>query len=82
MRKRENDRLAAKKPSRFERGNLGIINNLIARWQELEPDYRVWIVQPGVSKATIEPKQVDLLAATESYLSETYGIPLRVIASK
>ena len=82
MMKRENDRLAAGRVSRFERGDRKILRKLASRWRELEPDYRVWIVQPGVSKTTIEPKQLDLLAATESYLTETYGIPLRVIASE
>ena len=82
MRKRENDRIAADQPSRFERGDPDTLKGLISRWRELEPDYRVWIVQPGVSKGTIEPKQVDLLAATEGFLLETYGIPLRVITSE
>ncbi|MDE0308553.1 MAG: helicase-related protein [Acidiferrobacterales bacterium] len=82
MVKRENDRLTAGQVSRFERGNLGILKSLVSRWHELELDYRVWIVQPGLSKTKIEPKQLDLLAATEIYLLETYRIPLRVIASK
>ena len=82
MRKRENARMAVGHPSRFERGDIGTLKGLISCCQELEPDYHVWIVQPGLSKAIIEPKQMDLLAATEVFLSETYGIPLRVIASE
>ena len=81
MRKRENDRIDAGLPSRFERGDLNILKDYLSRWRELEPDYRVWVVQPGVSRAGIEPKQLDLLAATEGFLLETYGIPLRVLAS-
>ncbi len=82
MRKREKDRLNRGQASRFERGDLRTIGKLISLWRELRPEYRVWIVQPGLSKSTIEPKQLDLLAATEMFLSETYGIPLRVLANK
>lgn len=82
MNKREKARLNRKQESRFEKGNLKILKNLISRWKELEHRYQVWIVQPGLSKSTIEPKQSDLLAATERYLLETYGAPLRVISSK
>ena len=70
------------RPSRFEQGDLGALKGLISCWRELKPDYHVWIVQPGLSKATIEPKQTDLLTATEGFLLETYGIPLRMIASE
>ena len=82
LRKRENDRMKAGHSSRFEQGDLGVLKGLISCWRELKPDYHVWIVQPGLSKATIEPKQTDLLAATEGFLLETYRIPLRVIASE
>lgn len=82
MRKREHDRIGAGRPSRFERGDLGVLKDLMSCWRELEPDYHVWIVQPGISKSTIESKQLDLLAATEGFLLETYGIPLRVICSQ
>ena len=82
MNKREKDRLDRKQESRFEKGDLKILRSLISRWKELEHRYKVWIVQPGLSKSTIEPKQSDLLAATERYLLETYGAPLHVISSK
>ncbi len=82
MRKRENDRLERGLVSRFERGDLRTLKGLISKWNELEPDFRMWIVQPGLSKGGIEPNQLDLLSATESFLSETYGIPLRVISSE
>lgn len=81
MQKREKDRLESKLPSRFERGGLGQIRDWRNRWQFMERKYRIWIVQPGISKAVIEPAQLDLLAATENYLLDTYGAPLRVLAS-
>ncbi|MDK2014654.1 MULTISPECIES: hypothetical protein [unclassified Deinococcus] len=38
-------------------------------------------LQPGLSRAEATAAQLDLLAATEMYLTETYQIPLRVIGS-
>lgn len=81
MRKREKQRVERGNPSRFEVGNLDAVRSFLKDWRELRPVYRIWIVQPGLSKSGIEPKQLDLLAATETFLSETYGIPLHVIAS-
>ena len=81
MRKREYKRIEKGLPTRFEQGDLETLKDLISSSNELIPDYRIWIVQPGLSKEKIEPKQSDLLAATEGYLLETYGIPLRVIAN-
>jgi hypothetical protein len=44
-------------------------------------EYEVFIVQPGLSKAKIAPAFLDVLGATELFLSETYSMPLRVVAS-
>jgi hypothetical protein len=49
--------------------------------KELAFDFRVHIVQPGLSKAQITPAHMDVLGATETYLLETFSMPLRVIAS-
>jgi hypothetical protein len=81
LRKRENDRINAGLPSRFEAGTLSVVRDLINNWQQYEHHYSVTIVQPGLSKAQVEPAQLDLLGATESYLLETYGAPLRVVGS-
>src|SRR5690606_2939955 len=42
---------------------------------------KVFIVQPGLSKAQVTPAQLALLAVTENYLWQTYQIPLEVITS-
>lgn len=44
-------------------------------------DFHIYIVQPGVSKEKISEDQLKLLGSTELYLSETYQIPLKIIAS-
>lgn len=81
MRKREKDRSEVGLPSRFEKGSLADVRDWLNRWKVMERRYRVWIVQPGLSKAGIEPKQLDLLAATENFLLDTYGASLKVIGS-
>lgn len=82
IRKRESDRLSAGRPSRFERGDLQLIRDFISRWKFMDRKYRIWIVQPGLSKSSVEAKQLDLLAATENFLLDTYGASVRVIASE
>ena len=82
IRKRENDRRQAGLPSRFECGDLKNIRNYLSRWKTMDRRYRVWIVQPGLKKSTVEPKQLDLLAATENFLLETYSAKLYVVGSE
>jgi len=82
MRRREKDRISAGHRSRFERGDLGLVRDYLNRWKMMERKYRIWIVQPGISIADIEPKQLDLLAATENFLLETYGASMEVIGSR
>jgi hypothetical protein len=42
---------------------------------------RVFIVQPGVSKANATRDQLLLMSVAENYLFETYQLPFGVIAS-
>lgn len=81
MQKREKDRIKSGSCSRFDHGSLGLIRDFMSRSKIMERRYKVWIVQPGISKASIEPKQLDLLAATESFLLDTYGASLEVVGS-
>ncbi len=45
-------------------------------------DLQINIVQPGVSKSKISDDMLQLLGATETYLKDTYQIPLNVIVEK
>jgi len=45
-------------------------------------EFAINIVQPGISKAKISQDQLKILGATETYLKETYMIPLHIITSK
>lgn len=44
-------------------------------------DLQINIVQPGVSKSKITDDMLQLLGATETYLKETYQIPLNIISN-
>lgn len=37
---------------------------------------KIFIVQPGLSKAQASTEQLELLSVTETYLMETYRLPL------
>ena len=43
---------------------------------------KIFIVQPGLSKAAVSRAQLELLGVTENYLKETFAVPFGVIASK
>ncbi len=42
---------------------------------------RIYVVQPGVSKALASREQLELLAVTENYLMETLAVPFHAVAS-
>jgi hypothetical protein len=42
---------------------------------------KVFVVQPGLSKAAASASQMTLLAVTERYLSDTYEVPFSVMCS-
>lgn len=68
--------------TRFERGNLAQLAAIARRLRDLDPDFEITIVQPGLQKSSISNGQRDLLAGTQLYLFETYAVPLSVIASR
>jgi hypothetical protein len=67
--------------SRFERGNEKSLGSMRRKLPFMETTFEIVIVQPGLSQASADDATLDLLAATELYLKETFGIPLTVIAS-
>ena len=77
------DRLRAQagRESRFEKGDRPGIQQLVQTAKEMSFDYHVYIVQPGLSKAALSTSHMDLFGATETFLMETYSMPLRIIAS-
>lgn len=76
---RERRRLERGQPTRFERGTLASLRQLYSRWDQYRFEYRVWIVQPGVSKAAISQPILQLLGLVERSLRDHRRIPLKVI---
>lgn len=78
---RESLRAKANAPTRIEVGTREQIQTLRDMSRVLPVDIKLFIVQPGVSKANASPDQLALLSVTENYLLETYQLSLGVIAS-
>lgn len=87
LRRRDDSRrrkaINAGKPyvTRFERGDVKELQAIAKQAQRLIPEFKIFIVQPGLSKKAAVTNQLELLAATELYLMDTSSIQLGVIAS-
>jgi hypothetical protein len=79
--RREARREDAEGATRYEKGD-GELLLTIREMSRLCPVFlRIFIVQPGLSKAQASREQLELLSVTETYLMETYRLPFGVIAS-
>ena len=79
---RESTRINKEQNSRFEKGDikqLSLIKEKSKRFYST--NFKIYIVQPGLSKEKASEQQLELLAVTENHLLETYKIKLEVIAS-
>ena len=83
------DHLLKREPRRYKnntysRLELGTIEDLIKireMSKRIRIKFKIFIVQPGLSKLNATNDQLRLLSVTENYLMETYMIPFGVIAS-
>lgn len=82
LKRRENQRTERSQSTRFEHGNMAVLNAIIGGWRNLKPEFTVTIVQPGYSRARATRPHLELFAATESYLMETWRIPFAIWASE
>ena len=78
----EDLRVKAGAATRFEEGTANELRQLLFGARQVSFEYRVFLVQPGLSKGRISQGILDVLGATETFLQETYSMPLRVIASE
>ena len=81
MEYREKQRLARRAPSRFERGDLAVLRRIGNQLKQLDRDFRLYLVQPGLSRQKATAEHLELLGATETYLVETFRLRLGVICS-
>ena len=76
---REKRRLERGESTRFERGTLAFLRQLYSRWDQYRFEYRVWIVQPGLSRSALSEPILQLLGFVEKSLRDHRRIPLKVI---
>jgi superfamily II DNA or RNA helicase len=79
--KREAARVLRLGVSGFEAGDLSALTALRRRSRYLNVALTITIVQPGLSAQAASETQLELLAATASYLKETFAADLQVIGS-
>lgn len=82
LRRREGDRRKHSETTRFEKGEMASLLALLGSWRELRPEFSVTIVQPGYSKKQAQLPHLNLFAATESFLMDTWRMKLRVWTSE
>lgn len=68
--------------TRFEKGDLEKLGEISDKAPFLEIDFKIFVVQPGLSKNVASEGQLDLLSVTELYLLQTYAISFGVISSE
>ncbi|MCO6523047.1 MAG: DEAD/DEAH box helicase family protein [Snodgrassella sp.] len=81
MIKRENKRLSQGKSSRIDKGSLDLLYKFKSMSHLVKNRYQITIVQPAISKEEITKEMLSVLGAAETYLKDTTGINLQVIAS-
>ncbi|WP_409463700.1 DEAD/DEAH box helicase [Amycolatopsis sp. GA6-003] len=81
------ERRARKKHQRtgvspFETGSIADLYRLREQARVLKARLEITVVQPGLSGSKVSDRQLDLLAATETYLRTTVNAPLHVWCHK
>lgn len=74
-------RLQRGAPTRLERGTDELLLQIREMSRRSDVKLKVYVVQPGLSRAQASEGQLTLLAVTERFLSDTYEIPFHVICS-
>jgi hypothetical protein len=82
MRARDSKRVTKNRATRFEVGSQKTLRTIERMVKFYKADFKIFIVQPGLSKSKVSAEQLELLGSTELYLQETVNIPLVVIAGK
>jgi len=78
---RNDQRVQRGAPTRFERGTEELLLQIREMSRRSDVKLKVYVVQPGLSKAQASHGQLMLLAVTERFLSDTYEIPFSAFCS-
>jgi len=79
--RREARRQEGEGMSRFQKGEGELLLTIREMSRLCPVSLKIYIVQPGLSKAQATREQLELLSVTETYLMETYRLPFGIIAS-
>ncbi|WP_449329296.1 DEAD/DEAH box helicase [Selenomonas noxia] len=82
LRKRNSIRIQKNMSSRYEQGDNKLTYTLKNKLKIYSSEYHIYIVQPGVSQNNITSEMHQVLCSAETYLKETYDIPLQLICSQ
>lgn len=82
LRKRNNIRIQKNASPRYEQGDNKLTYTLKNKLKLYSCEYRIYIVQPGVSQKGITTEMHQVLCSAKTYLKETYDIPLQLICSQ
>lgn len=78
---RESERIRKGKPTRYEIGDNQLIYILKNKLKVYSSVFSIYMVQPGVDSSQITSAMHQVLCSAESYLKDTYAIPLTLICS-
>lgn len=79
--RREPKKESGQEITRYQKGDRDELYKIKEMSRILPVELKVFIVQPGLSKAQVSIDQQELLSVTENHLMETYLLPFGVIAS-
>lgn len=79
--KRNDQRVERGRATRLERGTQDLLLQLREMSRRTDVKLKVFVVQPGLSKAAASSSQLTLLSVTERFLSDTYEVPFSVLCS-
>jgi superfamily II DNA or RNA helicase len=80
MLRREERRSGAGR-TRFELGDSDLLLSIREMSHLCDVTFKIFMVQPGLSRASATQEQLELLSVAESHLLEMYEVPLVIIAS-
>lgn len=80
--RREPRRHQGKQATRYEIGGAGDLLRIREKADRQRLQLRVFVVQPGLSRAAASSDQLELLAVTENHLLETFAVPFGVVGSE
>ena len=76
LRRQEENRTRSGGESRFIVGDRSLLDEWITNRREMVARFSMTLVQPGYSKAKADPRHFAILGSVQSYLRQTYNIPL------